>query len=145
MIVTDRFVYWEIFYYSKIFILQWFSRIVVVPGTKQFQTVRFLKNYVVRTPVPNTGLWKIFNMFDRIKLIKRYIFFNKIKIFSMFDVCLRSNILKIFQSPVFGTVFEKWQFYRYGTVWYCLVLVTTTIRENHCSIIYPRIKKLIFC
>ncbi len=24
---------------------------------------------------------------------------------------------------------------RFGTVWYCLVLVTTTIRENHCMII----------
>jgi hypothetical protein len=32
---------------------------------------------------------KILNMFDSIKLIKHYIFFNKIKIFSMFDGCLR--------------------------------------------------------
>jgi serine/threonine protein kinase len=28
----------------------------LVPGTKQYQTVLFLKNYVVRTPVPNTVL-----------------------------------------------------------------------------------------
>ncbi len=45
---------------------------------------------------------------------------------------IQSNIFKIFQSTVFGIVFEKWHFSRYDTVWYCLILVTTTIRENHC-------------
>ena len=55
----------------------------------RFENLLKFDSFTVRTPVPNTVLWKIFNMFDRIKLIKHYIFFNKIKIFSMFDVCLR--------------------------------------------------------
>jgi len=49
---------------------------------------------------------------------------------------IRSNILKIFQSTVFGTGVRTTQFLkklRYGTVWYCLVPGTTTIRENHCN------------
>jgi hypothetical protein len=33
--------------------------------TKQYRTVLFLENYVVRTPVPNTVLFEIFNMFDQ--------------------------------------------------------------------------------
>jgi hypothetical protein len=65
------------------------SNKLVPNSTKQYRTVLFFENYVVRTPVPNIVFFKIFNMFDRIKLIKHYIFFNKIKIFSMFDVCLR--------------------------------------------------------
>jgi len=45
---------------------------------------------------------------------------------------IRSNTLKIFQSTVFGTgvrILRNFQ----KKVRYCLVLVTTTIRENHCS------------
>jgi hypothetical protein len=110
--------------------LQWFSRIVVVTSTKQYRTVLFLENYVVRTPVPNTVLWKIFNMFDRIKLIKRYIFFNKIKVF----LCLMFVYVDANSFPKkvrYGTVW--YCSVLFGTVWYCLELVTTTIRENHCS------------
>ena len=40
------------------------------------QTVLFLENYLVRTPVPSTVFFKIFNMFDRIELIQHYIFFT---------------------------------------------------------------------
>ena len=43
-------------------------------STKQYRTVLFLENYVVRTPVSNTVFFKILNMFDRIKLIKNYIY-----------------------------------------------------------------------
>jgi hypothetical protein len=48
-----------------------------------------LKKLSFSNTVPNMVIFRVFNMFDRIKLIKHYIFLNKIKIFSMFDVCLR--------------------------------------------------------
>ena len=61
---------------------------------------------------------------------------------------IRSNILKIFQSTVYVLCnFPKKA--RYGTFWYCLVLVTTTIRENHssknakiCSVSVFQLKKI---
>jgi hypothetical protein len=60
-----------------------------INSTKQYQTIPY-RVFLGKTVIlQNTVLWKIFNMFDRIKLIKLYIYFNKIKIFSMFDVCLR--------------------------------------------------------
>jgi len=47
---------------------------------------------------------------------------------------IRSNILKIFQSTLFGTGVRTTEFFKKSTVRYCLVPGTTTIRENHCNI-----------
>jgi hypothetical protein len=68
------------------------SHQTVPNSTEQYQ---FLENYHFSNTVLNTVFIKILNMFDRIKLIKHYIFYIKLKFFVLcfFTSMQTSNFL----------------------------------------------------
>jgi len=110
------------------FLIQWFFRNGVVPGTKQYQigpnstkqyrTVLFLEN--CHFSFFTTVHWKIFN-----------ILISKVR-------CLvRAYVLGNFAKKV------RYCLVLFGIVWYCLVLVPTTIRENHCTVILSSFRRTV--
>ncbi len=86
------------------FVVQWFSRIVVVTDQTVPYRTFFWKITCART---KHRALKIFKMFDSIKLMKHYIFLNKIKVFSVFDVCyVDANIKLIIKFILFPSLID---------------------------------------
>jgi len=112
------------------------TRYQTVPNS----TVLFLKNCHFSNTVPNTVLWKIFNMFDSIKLIRRqfaasnYQTWKKIKFYNKVWCLYRrkqtSNTEKtliLLKKNIMFYKFDTIKFiknFRKYSVWYCVWKMT---------------------
>jgi len=117
----------------------------------------FLENYVVRTPIPNTLLWKIFNMFDSINFVenssyqtiitwKKMKFYNKVwclhrrKQTSNTEKTLNS-LEKNIMFHEFDTIKHNRNFEKYG-VWY-FVWKMTVFQKKYDNVLFDTVWYLV--